>query len=119
MTDMGPAVELFILLLFALVVAIGGAVFVMRPFWKRAAKSVLETDRRERDALEAQARERAEEAECRRRAEEELQRSLAGLDHANGSHDGQRPISRRPAIPREEQAATNVQTENVETEERQ
>src|SRR5690348_8477121 len=77
---MGPAFELFILLLFALAVVASGVLFFARPFLRRAAKNVMEADRVERQALEEQARERAEEAECRRRAEEELQRALKGED---------------------------------------
>jgi hypothetical protein len=77
---MGPAIELFLLLLFGVAVVIGGVLFFTRPFWKRALKTVVDTDRQERTTLEEQARERALEAECRRRAEEELQRALKGED---------------------------------------
>ena len=77
---MGPAFELFILLLIGSAVVTAGVLFFARPFLRRAAKNVIEADRTERLALEEQARERAEEAECRRRAEEELQRALKGED---------------------------------------
>ena len=75
---MGPAVELFILMILGLAGVVGGLLFFTRPFWKRAANTLVETDRHEREILEEQARERAEEAECRRRAEEELHRALKG-----------------------------------------
>jgi len=77
---MGPAFELFILLLFGIAVVGAGVFFFARPFLRRAAKNVIEADRTERQALEEQARERAEEAECRRKAEEELARALKGED---------------------------------------
>jgi flagellar biosynthesis/type III secretory pathway M-ring protein FliF/YscJ len=77
---MGPAFEIFILLLFGVAVVAAGVLFFARPFLRRTAKNVIEADRTERQALEEQARERAEEAECRRRAEEELQRALKGED---------------------------------------
>ena len=77
---MGPALELLLLLFFGIAVVVGGVLFFTRPLWKRAVKIVVEQDRCEREVLEAQARERANEAECRRRAEEELQRTLKGED---------------------------------------
>ena len=77
---MGPALELFILLLLGVAAVAAGVLFFARPFLRRAAKIVIEADRTERQALEEQARERAEEAECRRRAEEELSRALKGED---------------------------------------
>ena len=126
---MGPALELFILLLLGLAVVVGGVLFFTRPVWKRAAKTLVETDRHERQALEEQARERAEEAECRRRAEEELHRALKGEDvprHAaareqGGEHaqhtalnDEQVP---RPSVPTPQtmKPETNVPCEEVKT----
>lgn len=77
---MGPAFELFILLLLGTAVVAAAVLFFARPFLRRTAKNVMEADRVERQALEEQARERAEEAESRRKAEEELQRALKGED---------------------------------------
>jgi hypothetical protein len=111
---MGPAIELFLLLLFGLAVVIGGLLFFTRPFWKRAIKTVVDTDRQERSTLEEQARERAHEAECRRRAEEELQRALKGEDVPGSA-------PRKP--PAKTQGETNMKfeetkTEQIQTEER-
>ena len=109
---MGPAGELFLLLLFVLAAAIGAALFFTRPLWKRAAKTILETDRQQREALEQQARERADEAECRRRAEEELQRSLRGEDAPGMKHPQQQaPLRREPILPCEEPKTVRTQSE--------
>ena len=77
---MGPAIELFLLLMVVIVVSVGAAIFLTRSYWRKAAKKIIDTDRTEQKDLEERARERATEAEARRRAEEELQRTLTGED---------------------------------------
>ena len=95
---MGPAIELFMLLLLGVGIVAGGVIFFTRPLWKRAAKTVFETDRQEREVLEEQARERVEEAECRRQAEEELQRCLKGEEIPRARAQREEPSVREEVI---------------------
>lgn len=112
---MGPAVELFLLLIFLIAAGLGVALFLTRPLWKRAARTIIDTDRQEREALEEQARERAEEAEARRQAEEELHRALRCEDVPGSA------MKRGETPPRKEAISTWQETKSApeQAEERQ